>query len=101
MKYFIIGDEDSVLGFGMVGVDGRTVESSEEAGAAFESVLKDHTVGVVIITEPAADMIREKVDAYLFSEQFPLIVEIPDKNGRDPDRPGLRQMVNEAIGISL
>ena len=23
MKYFIIGDEDSVLGFGMVGVDGR------------------------------------------------------------------------------
>ena len=101
MRYFIIGDEDSVLGFGMVGREGRTVESKDEADRAFQDVLADHTVGVVIITEAAAELIREKVDAYLFSEQFPLIVEIPDKNGRNPDRPGLRQMVNEAIGISL
>lgn len=101
MRYFIIGDEDSVLGFGMVGVEGRTVESKEEADAAFTEVQKDRSVGVVIITEEAADMIREKVDALLFSERFPLVVEIPDKNGKKPGRRDLRQMVNEAIGISI
>jgi len=41
------------------------------------------------------------VDSYLFSEQFPLIVEIPDRKGRLEGRPGLREMVNEAIGIKL
>ncbi len=101
MKYFIIGDEDSVLGFGMVGVEGQSVETAEEADRAFNAVLQDNSVGVLIITEVCADMIREKVDTYLFSEQFPLIVEVPDKNGKSPGRPGLRQMVNEAIGISL
>jgi len=101
MKYYIIGDEDSVLGFGMVGVEGKTVQNRAEAEEVFNAVLEDHSVGVVMITEAAAEMIREKVDGYLFTEQFPLIVEIPDKNGRQPGRPGLRQMVNDAIGISL
>ena len=101
MRYFIIGDEDSVLGFGMVGVEGKSVANAAEAETVFASVLKDRDIGIVMITERAAEMIREKVDAYLFSEQFPLIVEIPDKEGRRPDRPGLRQMVNDAIGISL
>jgi V/A-type H+/Na+-transporting ATPase subunit F len=101
MRYFIIGDEDSVLGFGMVGVEGKSVSDAAEADVVFTSVLKDHSVGIVMITESVAEMIRDKVDAYLFTEQFPLIVEIPDKDGRRPNRPGLRQMVNEAIGISL
>jgi V/A-type H+/Na+-transporting ATPase subunit F len=101
MKYYVIGDEDTVLGFGMVGVQGQTTANSEETEAAFEDALKDHDIGIIIITEGAADMIRPQVDRFLFSEQFPLIVEIPDRKGRKPGRPGLRQMVNEAIGIKL
>jgi V/A-type H+-transporting ATPase subunit F len=101
VRYFIIGDEDAVLGFGMVGVEGRAVETADQAEEAFKTVLKDHSVGIIIITEKSADLIRELVDTYLFSEQFPLIVEIPGREGRDPDRPSLREMVNEAIGIKL
>lgn len=101
MKYYVIGDEDTVLGFGMVGVEGTTVTSREDAEFAFDGALADREIGILIITETAADTIREKVDALLFSEQFPLIVEVPDRKGKHPDRPGLRQMVNEAIGIKL
>ncbi len=101
MRYFIIGDEDTVLGFGMVGVEGKIVEDKDSAESAFNHALKDHSIGVVIITERAAEYIREEVDAYHFSEQFPLIVEIPDRKGRIAGRPGLREMVNEAIGIKL
>ena len=39
MKYYIIGDEDAVLGFGMVGVQGSVVSSPEEAERAFRSAL--------------------------------------------------------------
>lgn len=101
MKYSIIGDEDTVLGFGMVGVSGRTARDPEEAHRAFLAVLEEREVGIIIMTERVADMIRPLVDKYLFTESFPLIVEIPDRKGRRPDRPGIRDLVNMAIGIRL
>jgi V/A-type H+-transporting ATPase subunit F len=101
MKYSIIGDEDVVLGFEMVGVSGRTARDPEEARRAFHAALEDKETGIVIITERVADMIRPLVDRFLFTESFPLIVEIPDRRGRQPDRPGIRELVNAAIGVRL
>ncbi len=101
MKYSIIGDDDTVLGFEMVGVSGRMVHSSEEARRAFGEVLADKETAIIIITERVADMIRPLVNKYLFTESFPLIVEIPDRKGRQPNRPGIRELVNAAIGIRL
>jgi V/A-type H+/Na+-transporting ATPase subunit F len=101
MRYSIIGDEDTVLGFEMVGVSGWVARDAEEANRAFRAALKDTEAGIVIITERTADMIRPLVDRYLFTKNFPLIVEIPDRKGRQPDRPGIREMVNAAIGVRL
>lgn len=101
MKYSIIGDEDTVLGFGIVGVTGMVAVNAEEAASAFSAMLKDRDICIIIMTEKIADMIRTTVDKYLFTESFPLIVEIPDKHGRDPDRPGIKEMVNTAIGIKV
>ena len=101
MRYYVIGDEDTVIGFGMVGVKGQRVSTNDEAAAAFDEAISQHDIGIIIITEPCADMIRERVNRYLFAHEFPLIVEIPDRNGRNPNRPGLREMVHQAIGIHL
>ena len=101
MKYYIIGDEDATLGFGMVGVQGRTAHSPAEAESAFTGALKDPDVGIIIITERVAELIRPLVDDYIFTEEFPLIVEIPDRSGKIEGRPGLRETVNRAIGITL
>jgi vacuolar-type H+-ATPase subunit F/Vma7 len=46
-------------------------------------------------------MIRTTVDKYLFTVNFPLIVEIPDRNSTKAGRPGIREMVNAAIGLKL
>lgn len=101
MKYSIIGDEDTVLGFGVVGVPGKVATNADEARRAFEAVLEDKDTCIVIMTEAVADMIRTIVDKYLFTESFPLIVEIPDRQGPRPDRPGIRELVNAAIGIRI
>lgn len=101
MRYFIIGDENTVLGFGIAGVDGQVVQSREQAQRAFEQALKDSSIGIVIITERIADLIRHTVERYTFVEQFPLIVEIPDREGPKPDRPGIRELVTAAIGIKI
>ena len=101
MKYFIIGDEDSVLGFGMVGVEGKVAESAADAEAAFSAALEAKDVGIVILTERTADLIRRVVDAYVLSRRFPLVVEIPDRRGPLPGRRNIREMVTDAIGIKL
>ncbi len=101
MKYFVIGDEDAVLGFGLAGVEGLKAENPAEAEYAFKAALKDSSVGIIIIEDRIADMIRPFVNRYVFTEQFPLIVEVPGRNGKDPSRRGIRAMVNEAIGIKL
>ncbi|MFW6138035.1 MAG: V-type ATP synthase subunit F [Spirochaetota bacterium] len=101
MKYYIIGDEDAVLGFGMVGVKGSIVETSDQARQAFQDVLEDREVGIIIITERAAELIRPLIKKYVFTERFPLIVEVPDRRGPVPGKPGIRETVNQAVGISI
>jgi V/A-type H+-transporting ATPase subunit F len=101
MKYAIIGDEDTVLGFALVGVSGKIAADPEKAQRAFESILEDRQTGIVIITERVADMIRPLVDRYTFAESFPLVVEIPDRKPTGPGRVNIKEMVNSAIGIKL
>lgn len=101
MTYFAIGDEDTILGFGMAGVAGRIARNEDEASEAFRAALALKDTGIVIMTERVAGMIRPQVDAYMFSERFPLIVEIPDRNGHLPGSRGVRELANAAIGIKL
>lgn len=101
MKYYVIGDEDTVLGFGMGGVRGTGVHDRASAEEAFRQAIAEPNIGILIITEKIADYIRSTVDQYLFSERFPLILEIPDREGPKEGRTGIREMVNAAIGIKL
>ena len=61
MKYAIIGDEDAVLGFGIVGVSGAVAANADEARQAFQAQLEDQEVGIIIMTEGVADMIPSGV----------------------------------------
>lgn len=89
------------MGFGMVGVEGRAVLTREEAESAFSEVVGNRDIGIIIITERVAELIRTQVDKFVFTSSFPLIVEIPDRKGKLPGRPGIREMVNRAIGIKV
>ena len=101
MKYAIIGDEDAIIGFGILGVPGKVATNADEAQRAFSAILEDKETGIIIITERIADMIRPIVNKYLLTIGFPLVVEVPDRKGPKPDRPGIKEMVNAAIGIKL
>ncbi len=99
MEYYVIGDDDTVLGFSIVGVSGEAVHTAEEARLAWQNALENKERAIIIISEDTADMIRETVDHYLFSESFPLVVEIPSPGS--PFKRDLKSLVNEAIGVSI
>ena len=101
MRYFVIGDEDAVLGFRLTGVEGLAAKNREAADEAFTRAIENHEFGIIIITETVAELIRDKVDSFIFTEQFPLILEIPDRLGKLEGRRGLREMVSSAIGVNV
>jgi V/A-type H+-transporting ATPase subunit F len=101
MKFFVIGDRQTVLGFRLVGIEGKRAEEREEALAALDGAVSRKDVGIVLVTEAVAERIRDEVDARLYGMGFPLVLEIPDASGPSPERPGIEDVVRKAIGISI
>ncbi len=101
MKYFTIGDEDTVLGFSLVGVDGQTVETEEEAAKIFQNVMDRKDIGILLITERIARLIKILIENRVNTLQFPLIVEILDRNGPLPDKKSVDEFIRSSIGIKI
>jgi V/A-type H+-transporting ATPase subunit F len=98
--YYVIADEDVVLGFRTAGIMGRAVANREEALEALRLAQEKH-VGVVILTEEVCDMVSAEVEEIRFGEALPLIVEIPGPRGALPGRKSLPDMIREALGIRV
>lgn len=101
MKFYVLGDDETVLGFRLVGVAGKVVEGRDESLLALNEAVGDKQVGVVLITEKVAAGIRDEVEARLYGLGFPLVLEIPDSSGPDPERLNIQDVVRKAIGVSI
>ncbi len=101
MKFFVIGDEDTVVGFRLVGVGGVACSTAEEATHALQAALKNKEIGVILITEEIASQMRDEVEARLYGMGFPLVLEIPDRRGPSPQRLRIEDVVRRAIGIAI
>jgi V/A-type H+-transporting ATPase subunit F len=101
MKYLVIGDNDTVLGFSYASVQGRVADTRDEALAALDEACKRPDIGVVIIAEDIAARIKAELDAMRRSQGRPLIVEIPGPQGPAPARRSLLSVIIEAVGIRV
>ena len=100
MKFYCVGDEDTVRGFRLAGVEGRTAATAEEAGEAVSEAAAKADCGVLILSQRLASLIRPRVDE-LRARDRPLIVEIPGPDGPLPGRKSLREFVQEAVGVGI
>ena len=96
----VIGDEDAVIGFALLGVEGRAVHSEEEARQALEAAMSNRQLRIVLLTEDWASAMRETVDQLKATVLEPVLLEIP------ASRPvaqltSLRELVQQALGIRL
>lgn len=101
MKFRVIADGETVLGFRLAGIEGSVAGSSDEALKALKEALSGKDVGIILITERVAQTIRHEVDRLLYSTTFPLILEIPDSRGPLEGRGNIRDLVRSAVGITL
>lgn len=76
MTIRVLGDPPTVRALRLAGIDGAIAPKGGEA-AALERELSLKDLGVLLITEPVASAIRQKVNAAKVSLHFPLVLEIP------------------------
>ena len=101
MEFFVIGDEEVVLGFRFAGADGAAVYSRAEALEAFRKATTAGDVKILIITEQASAMIEEEVTAWQFDGAYPLVVEVPGIEGHLENRRSLVDAIREAVGVHV
>jgi vacuolar-type H+-ATPase subunit F/Vma7 len=102
----IIGDRETVLAFGLGGVPGHVVASSDEARAALDALVRayrgaDRTrrdVTLVLVTQRAADGMRDVLNRLVFDAQGPLVLEVPGFGDPRHDDP-LARFVDRVLGV--
>lgn len=101
MKLLVIGHPEAVLGFSLVGVEGRPASTPAEANQALDVALTDSSLGIILVTEDVTAMIEARMDDLRAHSTVPLVVEIPSPEGRKPGQPTLNDIVLRAIGIKI
>lgn len=99
MRVVVIGHPEAVQGFSLVGVQGYVAVDAESMDQAVDLVLSDGRTGIVLVTDDAAEMIRERIDQLKSRYDPPIFIEIPDPNGMNPERMTLTEVADQAIGI--
>jgi V/A-type H+/Na+-transporting ATPase subunit F len=101
VKFFCVGDADTVAGFRLAGVQARVATTPEQTRKAVEEAAARPDCGVIIITDKLADGIRQHIEAIRLERERPLIVEMAGPAGPMPGRKSLREFVAEAVGMRI
>lgn len=112
MTYFVIGERELILAFGLVGVGGAIAVNRDEALDAFRRAtgksnnasgagVVSERAKVLILTEDIAVLLEDEILEWQMKGEYPLIVEIPPLQGRVEGKKNLTDAIREAIGIHV
>jgi len=101
MKFILIGDEHTVLGYSLIGIQGVVVKNAQEALDALNSASKDSEIGVILITQRIASLIQYEVNNARLAMSIPVVLEIPDRQGPLEDKESAMNIIQRLIGIKV
>lgn len=99
--FHIIGDQDTVLGYGFAGVTGDVVNTPEEARKAFLRQTGRGEAGVLLLTEAVESMLAEEVRVHRLSAQPPYLAVVQGIWATPGKRRTLESMIAEAVGVRI
>lgn len=100
MDIYVIGDEETVLGFRLIDINGFIPEDDEDARNKLDSIIAENQVSLLFITRNFANEMREKINNLKMQSMKPLVVEIPGSQ-MQPAGESIEDLVRRAIGISI
>ncbi|MHB1413960.1 MAG: V-type ATP synthase subunit F [Chloroflexota bacterium] len=99
MKVFVLGHEDTALGFSLVGVEGETTGDPATAAARLEELRRAGEVGLVLITANLARDMGRRLEEFRASHSLPIVLEVAGP-GEVVERPSARDLLRRAVGAA-
>jgi V/A-type H+-transporting ATPase subunit F len=106
-KIAVIGDEDTIIGFGLTGIKllsivAETADNKKILQFVKESI-ENPEIGFVLITEQVAERIRSEFERLKQDKPlYPIFIELPNKRGGVPDRVDpIKTLIRRAIGMEI
>ena len=99
-KIGVLGNDNSVLIYRMLGFDVYQIANPEEASRKIDELAQDD-YGVIYVTETVAEKILETIHRY-DDEILPAIILIPDHTGtRGIGKKRVQENVEKAVGQDI
>ncbi|HLR88287.1 MAG TPA: V-type ATP synthase subunit F [Atopostipes sp.] len=99
-KIGVIGDENSVLVYRMLGFEVFMSDNPEDASNILDN-LANENYGVIYVTEKVAEKITETIKKY-DDKMLPAIILIPDHTGsRGIGKRRVQENVEKAVGQNI
>ena len=98
MKVVAVGGKAFVTGFVLSGVSGEYVSTPAAALQKIESLSKDPTVGLVMVSDEVAKPIADQLTLMRTKKAIPLIYEVPGP-GSKKEKVEYRAMLRAILGV--
>lgn len=99
-KIGVLGNDNSVLIYRMLGFDVYQIDNPEKASRKIDELAQDD-YGVIYVTETVAEKILETIHRY-DDEILPAIILIPDHTGtRGIGKKRVQENVEKAVGQDI
>ena len=99
---YVIGDNDMITGFRLVGVEGEEATSTDEAQEALNKALGRSDIGIILISEAflVDPSLRNEVDKIRQERVSPLIVGIPGSKS-PATTTQLSDIISKILGVKM
>jgi len=104
MKVIALCDKDTAAGLYLAGIETIYVPNQEKTAVQYWHEIEDHIekIGLIIITEAIAEEIGKELNEFRLRNIIPIIVEIPDKQGRKSDHVDyISYLIKKAVGMEI
>lgn len=104
MKVIAVCDKDTAAGLRLAGIETVYVPNDERTAIQYWHEIEENieSIGLVIVTETIAEELGKELVEFRLRNIIPIIVEIPDKQGRKPDHIDYTSyLIKKAVGMEI
>jgi V/A-type H+-transporting ATPase subunit F len=101
MKLAAIVDSDTAVGLRLGGIH-EVYIPGDSPRTVLDQIEDQEDIGVLFITEEIADTMQNDLKEFRLRHDTPIIVEIPNKQGRSKDHVDyISHLIKKAVGIDI
>jgi vacuolar-type H+-ATPase subunit F/Vma7 len=99
LKTMVLGSRDTVLSFGVVGVDGIVVTTPDEMARELDKSISSGNYSVIMVEEGIALSIEEKINEYRRKKGM-IIVEVPSRFTMYKEKD-FQEFLKKVLGVRI